>query len=78
MKKGNIWISIYKILVVLSFVGILFAGIMVACDAYDFFEFILMFAAFALLGGFDLAVGMLIASFFENVQIIREKIEQMN
>ena len=72
MNKGNIWIRIYKILVILSFAIILFAGFFLMID-----DPLLIFPV-ALVAGLDLVLGMLIASFFENVQVIREKLEGTN
>ena len=74
--KSNIWIKWYKVLVYISVVAILLVGLAIGVDeAYNFGELLIYVIPFVLLAGLDLVVGMLLASFFENVQVIREKLE---
>lgn len=75
--KSNIWIKWYKRLIYISVGIILFIGLGFALDAYDFEEFLAIFIPALAVAGLDLVFGMVLATFFENVQFIRDKIEKM-
>lgn len=77
MESKNVWIKWYKILVYISVGVILFFGLGFALDAYYFSEALAIFIPAALVAALDLVLGMLIATFFENVQVIRDKLENM-
>lgn len=82
MESKNVWIKWYKILIYISVAIILFWGFgsgVDAADSYrgDFGDFLAYFVPAALVAALDLVLGMLIATFFENVQVIRDKLEQM-
>ena len=82
MENKNVWIKRYKILIYLSVIAILLAGFVMganAADSYrgDFGDFLKYFAPAVFAAAVDLVLGMLIATFFENVQIIRDKLERM-
>lgn len=82
MQSNNIWIKWYKRLIYISVAIILFAGLGMGIDAADsrygdFGDFLTYFVPAALIAALDLVMGMLIATFFENVQVIRDKLEKM-
>ena len=82
MKNENVWIKWYKIIVKLSVAAIILLGFILGVDAAesrygDFLDFLLYFVPAVFIAAFDLVMGMLIASFFENIQAIRDKLENM-
>ena len=78
MKSTYKWINLYKVIIKLSAAIILLVGLIISCEiAYDPIECIMYLISFVLLAGLDFVFGMLTASFFENVQVIREKLEVM-
>lgn len=77
-ERNGRWIRIYKGLAIAAFFICLAIGIIYGiAEAWSFSVFIV----FAALGGFigfvQLAGNMLLIQFFNNVNIIREKIEKM-
>ena len=77
--KSNIWITWYKVFIYISVAIILILGFAFAIDeAYDLGELLMYVIPFFLAAGLDLVVGMLIATFFENVQVIRDKVEELS
>ena len=87
-ERNPIWIKIYKTVVILSAIAILIAGFIWAKEEatwysswsgkanFEFGEFIVYFAISAAVAAIELAAGMLSVNFLNNVQIIREKLEE--
>ena len=83
-ERKPIWIKIYKALVITSAIIILLVGFFLAKEEatwysygshFELGEFIVYFAMVVAVAAIDLSAGMLVVNFLNNVQIIREKLE---
>lgn len=76
-ERSPVWIKIFKFFVILSAVMILAGGFFLAVEeAYDMVEFVLYFGVAAVVAVVDMSGGMLVVNFLNNVQVIREKLEE--
>ena len=74
-ERSGKWIKIYKGLTIALFWLFIAFGILAGIEYGGFFGFILGALAGGFVGFIQLVINMLIIQFFNNVQIIREKIE---
>lgn len=71
-EKDSVWIKVYKFLVIASAFIILIGGLYWAWFIAEGF----LAVVFIVLAFFELVSGMLVINFLNNVQIIREKLEE--
>lgn len=85
-EKNPIWIKIYKIAIIVTFVACLVTAIvlpicsfndaeLLMCDDYAEIEALILFVAGVITAFATLASNMIILQFLNNVQVIREKLD---